>query len=724
MSGLIGTDNGCNKRAYETGLFADGSAAAPSISFAADTNLGFYRDGSDRIGFTSDGTQRWVADEDQIRNQVGSAALPSWSFAGDPDTGMYHPAADEVGFSAGGTLRASAVAQGIRSDQAGAAATPSVFWTGDIDTGLYHPAADEVGVSAGGTLRASVVAQGIRSDQAGAAATPSVFWTGDTNTGFYKPAADEIGASAGGTLRASVVAQGIRSDQAGSAAAPSVFWAGDVDTGLYHKGADNLGISCGGLVGEWGTGGLTVASGKIASLPGGAVGAPALSFTGDADTGLYSSAADTLDLAVGGGRPVSFGTGGLAMQDGYSYSHTSTATSGNELSITATPGSARTSPLAVFTAAGANWGDTSVVYVVNPSTAANALGLEAPNGGAWLRLYRGASNNDLFTVYTDGTNNNLNIRQEADIGSGDAIAFKTNAGKEMTASTAITQNFVNISGAINQSVTAGYNILGIDWTETATGSGDHRGLYMNAPAGFVGDLIKLDVNGVERFSVNEGGVVEINSTANINGWIGIRGSLANWGGIYGGTDDGVVFAISNRDGYSNNHLIITSDDNATKDHQHSTLSANPTVFFQSATDPTSNATEWFSQSFVGGGAGTGTATFTMGESAGLARAWHWDIPVAAGGAADAALDYQFKVAGTLEAGLLAETDGSGSYRAATWKIPYNTADYNADWSGYTAPDPASLTNGSMVLVHNSNGGGADRLYAYSGGGWHYIDFDG
>jgi hypothetical protein len=38
-----------------TGLFTDGTAAAPSISFAADTDTGFYRDTSNLVGFTAGG---------------------------------------------------------------------------------------------------------------------------------------------------------------------------------------------------------------------------------------------------------------------------------------------------------------------------------------------------------------------------------------------------------------------------------------------------------------------------------------------------------------------------------------------------------------------------------------------------------------------------------------------------------------------------------------------
>jgi len=53
---------------------------------------------------------------------------------------------------------------------------------------------------------------------------------------------------------------------------------------------------------------------------------------------------------------------------------------------------------------------------------------------------------------------------------------------------------------------------------------------------------------------------------------------------------------------------------------------------------------------------------------------------------------------------------------------YLSGDYNADWSGFP---PAGLvpTNGTRVIVHNTNGGATvtDRLYCYSNGSWHYVD---
>ena len=118
---------------------------------------------------------------------------------------------------------------------------------------------------------------------------------------------------------------------------------------------------------------------------------------------------------------------------------------------------------------------------------------------------------------------------------------------------------------------------------------------------------------------------------------------------------------------------------------------------------------------------SGTSKIVTGSGAGVAHAMHYDIVIGAGGAADAAIDHQFLLDGVLEAGLLAETDGSGSYRDPVFKIPYYTADYGAAWASVSLPAPASLANGSEAVLYNSNGAVlASRRYTYTNGAWTYV----
>ncbi len=54
-------------------LAGDGTAAAPSMSFAADTDTGFYRVGANEIGFTANGTRSFTLSTDGVLKGVQGA---------------------------------------------------------------------------------------------------------------------------------------------------------------------------------------------------------------------------------------------------------------------------------------------------------------------------------------------------------------------------------------------------------------------------------------------------------------------------------------------------------------------------------------------------------------------------------------------------------------------------------------------------------------------------
>lgn len=79
----------------------------------------------------------------------------------------------------------------------------------------------------------------------------------------------------------------------------SYSFAADVNTGMFSTGADGIGFSTGG------TQRLSLSTTLLTStlplvLPAGAVGAPAVYFTGSATTGLYQVGADNPGIAIGG----------------------------------------------------------------------------------------------------------------------------------------------------------------------------------------------------------------------------------------------------------------------------------------------------------------------------------------------------------------------------------------------------------------------------------------
>jgi hypothetical protein len=96
----------------------------------------------------------------------------------------------------------------------------------------------------------------------------------------------------------------------GTAAAPAFYFKDSgTDTGIYSPGADQVGISTGGTL-RFSISTTATTSTLAIVHPLGAVGTPSITFTGDLNTGVYSSGADALDFATGGTRRVGIASTG------------------------------------------------------------------------------------------------------------------------------------------------------------------------------------------------------------------------------------------------------------------------------------------------------------------------------------------------------------------------------------------------------------------------------
>ena len=124
---LLNTVSGANIALIVTGAgyivpnapitFPVGGTGAPSITFAGDTDTGFYHPaantvalaiGSDRVTWTTSS----VTVNLQNLGQDGTASLPGYSFSADPNTGLYRSAADRLQMVTGGVARFEAKANG------------------------------------------------------------------------------------------------------------------------------------------------------------------------------------------------------------------------------------------------------------------------------------------------------------------------------------------------------------------------------------------------------------------------------------------------------------------------------------------------------------------------------------------------------------------------------------------------------------------------------------
>lgn len=115
-----------------------------------------------------------------------------------------------------------------------------------------------------------------------------------------------------------------------------------------------------------------------------------------------------------------------------------------------------------------------------------------------------------------------------------------------------------------------------------------------------------------------------------------------------------------------------------------------------------------------------STSITRASLAGIAGGIAYDIPIGAGGAANAVVKHNFQLDSVDEAGLFGETDGSGSYNQlkAVWKVPYSDAGAGA--VGPTAPTTATTWNGGLSL-RCSDAVANGRLYWMANETQHYVD---
>lgn len=251
----------------------DGVVGAPAFSFVSDTNSGMYSNGADQLGFATAGVLRFNVSTTEIVSRLkvlsidGTVGAPSYSFESDTNTGMYRHGAGQIGFVAGGVtgLRVHstfvyAPVQMIGAD--GTVGAPQYAFNADLDTGMYRENPNEVRFAAGGVLsflydtvrfRPVLPVQGVD----GVVGTPSYSFINDQDTGIYLSSTGVMQLAAGGVNALSItdpgatgmpvrIAVGQFGAADGTVGAPAISFVSDPNTGIYKFGSDVLGFSEGG----------------------------------------------------------------------------------------------------------------------------------------------------------------------------------------------------------------------------------------------------------------------------------------------------------------------------------------------------------------------------------------------------------------------------------------------------------------------------------------------
>ncbi len=104
----------------------------------------------------------------------------------------------------------------------------------------------------------------------------------------------------GGADRYKVSIAGQQQVPLGSVGAPSYSFLTDTNTGIYSGAADTISFTTNGVARSLiNNSGTQILSGQL-FLPTGSAAAPSMTFTGDTNTGIYRSAADTINIATNG----------------------------------------------------------------------------------------------------------------------------------------------------------------------------------------------------------------------------------------------------------------------------------------------------------------------------------------------------------------------------------------------------------------------------------------
>lgn len=286
----------------------DGAIGAPALAWGNETTSGLYRAGAGDFRYAIGGADKIQITTNGIKATAGVVATPGFAFITDVDTGIFLNAANDLQIAAGGQSVLTALATGLSTRLVnGAAATPSISFFDDPNTGIYSPNDDEIAFTTAGVFAGRFIATQQLAIVNGVVGAPSYTFDSDRDTGMYRLGVNNFGFAAGGVSVADISAAifGINSTvlqvNNGSAAGPSYSFLTEAGTGMYKAAAFRIGFSCGGNLGFTVDGIVGITS----IFPhyfqaGGTAGAPAISFTGDTDTGIYLDGANSLGFSAGG----------------------------------------------------------------------------------------------------------------------------------------------------------------------------------------------------------------------------------------------------------------------------------------------------------------------------------------------------------------------------------------------------------------------------------------
>ena len=187
---------------------------------------------------------------------------------------------------------------------------PTYSFNSNPLTGLYLPASNVLGITTFGVERARIDATGLAvtgvvRGSSGSASVPSLSFTTETSMGMYRSTTSTLGFSTSSTERLTINSSGIKAtvvyqSPQGTAGAPAYSFTGATDIGMYLVNLTTLAVSAqAGERQRWDAAYGTQIAGVVRAGDG-SITTPAYSFTSDIDTGLISAGVNTLGIVTSG----------------------------------------------------------------------------------------------------------------------------------------------------------------------------------------------------------------------------------------------------------------------------------------------------------------------------------------------------------------------------------------------------------------------------------------
>lgn len=253
---------------------ANGTVTSPHYSFASDANTGMYHSSEGVISFSCNNSNVMSLSANSMTlDKVltlpnGSATAPSLRFASNTDTGLYSANASSMSVTVDKNLKmtfnvADIVANKPIRGQRDSASAPTFGFTADKDTGMYNIAENRLGFTTGGHLRlelnnssavfkTNVFAPSGSINATSANSRASFGFDGDENTGMYRSGTNQIGFMTAGQEQLRIQTDAVISNLPyrganGSVSVPHYSFASATNSGMYHAGSHHVAIASNGV---------------------------------------------------------------------------------------------------------------------------------------------------------------------------------------------------------------------------------------------------------------------------------------------------------------------------------------------------------------------------------------------------------------------------------------------------------------------------------------------